>query len=104
LKKEHDSTIKRFRLIASCSSAYEIESKRERDPVLSRLPVDLDDAVRRLGFEWLHLTPAHAVRAERLPRLHGDPFDRMLAQALAESVMLVTCDPSVAAYGPVIAW
>jgi len=92
-------------VFVSAVSAYEIEYKRGRDPILSRLPVDLEAAVRRLGFEWLDLNPTHAVAAGRLPRLHGDPFDRMLAaQALIENATLLTRDPSVAAYGPVVAW
>jgi len=89
----------------SSVSAYEIEYKRRRDTVLASLPVDLDEAVRRLGFAWLDLRSVHAVVAGRLPRLHGDPFDRLLAaQALVENATLVTCDPAVAAYGPVVAW
>jgi PIN domain nuclease of toxin-antitoxin system len=89
----------------SAVSAYEIEYKRRRDPVLSRLPADLDEAVKLQGFEWLAVQPAHATTAGRLPRLHGDPFDRMLAaQALAEQATLLTRDPLVAAYGPVVAW
>jgi PIN domain nuclease of toxin-antitoxin system len=89
----------------SAVSAYEIEFKRRRDPVLSVLPADLDEAVGLQGFEWLALQPAHAVAAGRLPRLHGDPFDRMLAaQALVEQATLLTRDPLVAAYGPVVAW
>jgi PIN domain nuclease of toxin-antitoxin system len=89
----------------SAVSAYEIEYKRRRDPVLSMLPADLDEAVNLQGFEWLAVQPAHAIAAGRLPRLHGDPFDRMLAaQALAEQATLLTRDPLVAAYGPVVAW
>jgi len=92
-------------VFVSAVSAYEIEYKRSRDPILSRLPVDLEQAVRRLGFQWLDLTPTHAVAAGRLPRLHGDPFDRMLAaQALVENATLLTRDPFVAAFGPVVAW
>lgn len=92
-------------VLVSSVSAYEIEYKRVRDPILSRLPLDLDDAVRRLGFQWLDLKPTHAVAAGRLPRLHGDPFDRMLAaQALAENATLLSRDPSVVAYGAVVAW
>ena len=89
----------------SAVSAYEIEFKRLRDPILASLPADLDEAVRLQGFEWLPLRPAHAMAAGRLPRLHGDPFDRMLAaQALVEQATLLTRDPLVGAYGPVITW
>jgi PIN domain nuclease of toxin-antitoxin system len=65
---------------------------------------DLEDAVRRLGFDWMDLRPAHAVMAGRLPRLHSDPLKKMLsAQALIENAMLLTRDPGVLAYGPVVA-
>jgi PIN domain nuclease of toxin-antitoxin system len=37
---------------------------------------------------------------ETLPRLHPDPFDRLLAAALAEPHRLITADARLAAYGP----
>lgn len=38
---------------------------------------------------------------ETLPRLHPDPFDRLLAAtALAEPYRLITADARLAAYGP----
>ncbi len=89
----------------SAVSAYEIEFKRARDPVLSALPADLGEIVALQGFEWLEIRHTHAIAAGRLPRLHGDPFDRLLAaQALMEQATLITRDPLVAAYGPVVAW
>jgi PIN domain nuclease of toxin-antitoxin system len=92
-------------ILVSAVSAYEIEFKRLRDPVLAALPADLDEAVGLAGYEWLPLTPAHATTAGRLPRLNGDPFDRMLAaQGLVEQVSVVTRDPSISAYGAVVAW
>jgi len=92
-------------VLVSAVTAYEIEYKRRRDPILSVLPADLNEAVSRPGFSWLAITPAHAVTAGRLPRLHGDPFDRMLAaQALSENLTLITRDRLVAGYGPVVAW
>ena len=39
------------------------------------------------GFNLLDVTPAHAAFVERLPLVHGDPFDRlMLAQAIMDGV------------------
>ena len=82
----------------SAVSANEIEFKRLRDPILAALPADLDEAVQLQGFEWLPLRPAHAIAAGRLPRSHGDPFDRMLAaQALVEQATLLSLDPLVGA-------
>jgi PIN domain nuclease of toxin-antitoxin system len=57
------------------------------------------------GYEWLSLSPSHAALAGRLPRLSGDPFDRMLAaQGLVEPATIISKDPAVAAYGAVVAW
>lgn len=51
------------------------------------------------GFGLLKIAAAHVFAVEQLPRLHGDPFDRMLvAQALAVPLRLVTHDPQVAQY------
>ncbi len=92
-------------VLVSAVSAYEIEFKRARDPALAALPADLDEAVRLQGFEWLPVLPSHAVAAGRLPRLSGDPFDRLLAaQALTENATILTRDASVVAYGPVAVW
>ena len=42
----------------------------------------------------------HALGVERLPRHHGDPFDRLLiAQAMAEGLTIVTGDPMFEPYG-----
>ena len=92
-------------VLVSVVSAYEIEFKRRRDPDLAALPADLDEIIRLQRFQWLPLQASHAMAAGRLPRLHGDPFDRMLAaQALIERATLLTRDPLVAAYGAVTAW
>ncbi len=51
------------------------------------------------GYEMLSVSPAHAASIDLLPRLHGDPFDRLLvAQALSEPLRLVTGDAQVATY------
>lgn len=55
------------------------------------------------GFRELPVTSAHAVAVAGLPPLHKDPFDRMLvAQSIAEGILLLTSDEMVARYpGPV---
>ena len=92
-------------VLVSAITAYEIEFKRPRDPLLAALPADLDEVLRNHGFEWLALRHSHATAAGRLPRIAGDPFDRMLAaQALIEHATVVTVDPAIGAYGCVTAW
>ena len=47
----------------------------------------------------------HAAAVERLPRHHGDPFDRMLiAQATIEGATLVSGDEAMRAYDVPILW
>ena len=92
-------------VLLSAASAYEIEFKRTRDPVLMRLPPDIEMAGAVMGFAWLAITPGHAATAGRLPRLHGDPFDRiLLAQVLSETTALVSVDSRLPAYGAPIFW
>lgn len=51
------------------------------------------------GFSLINATTAHAAFVERLPLLHGDPFDRlMLAQAMLENMQFVTFDRHLARY------
>lgn len=55
------------------------------------------------GYEELPITALHTLAIENLPRLHKDPFDRLLiAQATVEGITLLTTDATVAAYpGPI---
>ena len=51
------------------------------------------------GFRDLPITADHAHGVARLPLLHRDPFDRLLvAQALAEGLVLVTHDDILTRY------
>lgn len=83
-------------VVVSAVSAAEIAIKR----AIGKLggapaPVILDEA----GFDELPLTAGHATWLEGLPLHHRDPFDRMLvAQALAEGLVLVTVDEKVRQY------
>jgi PIN domain nuclease of toxin-antitoxin system len=70
-----------------------------------RYPESIDAGVEASGFEKLPITLAHAERAARLPKHHGDPFDRMLvAQSEIEDLTLVTHDRVMAAYARPIVW
>jgi len=84
-------------LLVSAASAWEIATKQR----LGRLPhADVIVAtytrhLKRLRAEPLPITDEHALLAGRLDWDHRDPFDRMLAaQAMTESLTLVTMDPA----------
>lgn len=57
------------------------------------------------GFTVLPIDLPHVLTAERLPRHHRDPFDRLLiAQALVEGLVVVTGDSKFEPYGVPVIW
>ena len=88
----------------SVAAIWEIAIKGAR-----RIPDFLYDpgTVRKrlLAHDWheLAIESDHAIVAVGLPRLHKDPFDRiMVGQATSEAMTLVTADRTVARYpGPI---
>lgn len=84
-------------LLISAVSIWELEVKRVKGKLVA--PEDLLDRTERAGFGWTALTADNALDAARLPRHHGDPFDRLLvAQAQGEAATLVTRDARLTAY------
>ncbi|HEV2199950.1 MAG TPA: type II toxin-antitoxin system VapC family toxin [Bryobacteraceae bacterium] len=85
------------RVFVSAATVWEISIKVARGKL--RVQGDLEEHLRINRFHPLPVTVAHALAAGALPRHHGDPFDRMLvAQAVIESLTLVTADKRQAAY------
>ena len=57
------------------------------------------------GIQELSLEHKHVLRVHQLPMLHKDPFDRVLiAQALIESLTLITADPVIIQYAVPTVW
>jgi hypothetical protein len=57
------------------------------------------------GGRRLPVRIEHAATVERLPWVHRDPFDRLLAaQALTEDAMIVFRDEPLGQYGVSIVW
>ncbi|MFM7210995.1 MAG: type II toxin-antitoxin system VapC family toxin [Actinomycetota bacterium] len=82
----------------SAASIWEISIKRQLGKI--DIPDDLVDQCRKEGFSLLSMDARHAERAGSLPLHHTDPFDRMLiAQAELDTLLLVTRDKRLAAYG-----
>lgn len=81
----------------SAATAWEIAVKRSHG--MLEAPTDLAEVIVESGFTPLSITIGHAEVAGSLPRHHEDPFDRMLvAQALVESLAIVSVDPRLLAY------
>lgn len=57
------------------------------------------------GMELLHIRYDHILQLESLPHHHGDPFDRrLIAQAIAESLPILTADRHFKAYDVKVIW
>lgn len=87
-------------LLFSVASLLEIAIKRQLERHdFSVQPRLLRRGLLDNGYSELPITSEHAMAFDILPPIHKDPFDRILiAQALAEGVMLLTSDPLVAKY------
>jgi PIN domain nuclease of toxin-antitoxin system len=92
------------RPLFSAASIWEVVIKSG----LGRKDFNVDAAMLRRGlldngYQELPITSAHTLAVGRLPDLHRDPFDRILAaQANEEGVELLTADKRLAGYpGPI---
>lgn len=95
LEDEHNT------LVFSAASIWEITIKasrgREDFTVDARV---LRRALVESGYTELAITGIHSAAVADLPRIHRDPFDRILvAQARIEGITLLTSDAAVARYG-----
>jgi PIN domain nuclease of toxin-antitoxin system len=89
------------RVHLSAASAWEIAIKHGAGKLsLPRPPAEwLPEARARHGVLALPVEEEDALHVERLPRLHGDPFDRLLvAQSILRGLALVTPDVALRAY------
>jgi PIN domain nuclease of toxin-antitoxin system len=61
------------------------------------------EALLLSGYRELTITSEHAMSVGQLPRIHRDPFDRLLiAQATVEGCLLLAADRKVSQYpGPI---
>ena len=76
-----------------------IKSTLRRKDFRVDLPLLLS-TLRIMGLTEVSVTAAHAAGISRLPRVHRDPFDRMLvAQSIAEPMTLLTNDAVLKRYG-----
>jgi PIN domain nuclease of toxin-antitoxin system len=91
----------------SVASVWEIIVKMQRAKLPFPSPAGpyLRDQIRRTSMSILPVALDHALQIERLPVHHRDPFDRILiAQAIVESVPIVTADRQFARYDVETIW
>lgn len=89
-------------VFVSAASAWEIATKVRigKLPGAVSIAADLAAVVESQGFVPLPITFVHGQMAGALPGPHQDPFDRMLvAQAMADGMVLVSNEARFDAYG-----
>lgn len=88
-------------LWVSVASFWEVAIKRSK--LRAEFPVEVGSFRAGLfsnGYEELAIESRHVLAVQNLPHFHSDPFDRLLvAQAIAEGMILLTADKALAAYG-----
>ncbi|MCL2217059.1 MAG: type II toxin-antitoxin system VapC family toxin [Defluviitaleaceae bacterium] len=92
-------------LYFSPASIWEIVIKQELGrPDFHVDPYGLYSGLLDNGYEELAIATSHVLSINTLPKIHKDPFDRiLLAQAISESIYLLTSDTLLAKYSaPII--
>lgn len=94
-------------VVVSAVSAMEIATKHRKGALEypSALARRFSDEVTQRGFALLAITGEHAQRAGSFIDRHKDPWDRLLAaQAMIESLTLVSCDKRMRGFGAQQLW
>jgi len=94
-------------LLLSVASAWEMQIKMQLGKM--KLAFPLQDIIREQqkdnGVQVIPVELEHVLALQSLPSHHKDPFDRLLiAQARAESAVLVTKDKTFSKYQIDLAW
>lgn len=87
-------------LLFSAASIWEVVIKNGLDRKdFAVNPVMLYNGLLSAGYEELTITSRATLLVSTLPKLHKDPFDRiLLAQAISEGVLFLTADKIVSQY------
>ncbi len=95
-------------ILLSAVTSWEIAIKFAlgRLPELSEAPEDYIPArMAQASFTPLPIAMEHTFRVAHLPRVHRDPFDRLLvAQAQVEGLPIITNDEQIRRYGVETIW
>jgi PIN domain nuclease of toxin-antitoxin system len=94
-------------LIVSCVTIWEISVKWSAGKL--RLPVEPErfskDLETKLDVRFIGLSLEDVLHERSLPRIHKDPFDRILiCQAISRDLIIVTPDRSIRQYSVPSIW
>jgi PIN domain nuclease of toxin-antitoxin system len=96
-----------YELVFSLASLWEVAIKIKTGKLntIGSSVAYIRDEMNAYGMELLPIRYEHILQLESLPPHHSDPFDRLLiAQALAESLPILTSDEKFKHYGAKLIW
>lgn len=87
-------------LYLSVASLWEIAIKKSIHKLnIEKSIIELEKICLDLHIEILPIKSQYLERIQKLPMIHGDPFDRLIiATALEEELVLITQDAKIAQY------
>lgn len=94
-------------LLISAASIWELAIKASLGKLSLSLPYRqwVTQALLDLRASLLPITVEYADAQVRLPKHHGDPFDRLLiAQAMVEQIPIISNDPALDRYSVTRIW
>jgi PIN domain nuclease of toxin-antitoxin system len=94
-------------VLLSAASGWEIAIKTKMGKLkLKESPVTfIAEQLSLNRMSALPISMTHALAVHDLPPLHRDPFDRLLvAQALTESLPIISADPAISRYKAEVIW
>ncbi len=93
-------------LYLSIVSLWEIAIKKTIKKLdIEETIIDLENICRRYGITILPIKISYLEKIQKLPPIHGDPFDRMIiSTALDENLNLITHDSNIRKYNVNLIW
>ncbi len=93
-------------LYLSIATLWEIAIKKTiHKLILAESVTDLEEICNDYGITILPVKTRYLEMIQKLPLIHGDPFDRLImATALEEKLLLITCDSNIRKYDIELLW
>lgn len=93
-------------LYLSIATLWEIAIKKTIHKLnLAESVTDLEEICNDYGITILPVKTRYLEMVQKLPLIHGDPFDRLImATALEEKLLLITCDSNIRKYDIELFW
>lgn len=90
----------------SIASFWEIAIKSSIGKLVIKSSISkIAETCEKEQFEILSIKPLHLDNIRQLPRIHGDPFDRLIiSQAMAENLVIITKDGTIPQYDIKTIW